>query len=139
MNPIKHFALPLSLATLVVTGAGASALQPLGQNTYVTDRLVAARVADRIRKTCPDEIGARLLYAFQQAFALKGWAQDQGYASDEIDRFLQDKAEKKAIYARAEDYLAANGATNGNVQAFCDLGRREFAAGSIAGSLIYEK
>lgn len=139
MKHVSRLALPLALVAFTATGAGASALEPLSENTYVTDRLIAARVADRIRKTCPDEIGARLLYAFQQAFALKGWAQDQGYSGDEIDRFLKDRAEKKAIYAKAEEYLAANGATNGNVQGFCDLGRREIAAGSIAGSLIYEK
>lgn len=138
MKRSLHLALPLVLALVVGTGAGASALQPLRDNSYVIDRLVAARVADRIRKTCP-EIGARLVYAFSQAYALKGWAVKQGYAADEIDRFLKDKAEKRAIYARAEDYLAANGATPGNVQGFCDLGRKEIAAHSIVGSLIYEK
>lgn len=138
MRRSLHLALPLALGTLIATGAGAAALQPLRENSYVTDRLVAARVADRIRKTCP-EIGARLIYALSEAHALKRWAEKQGYAADEIDRFLKDKAEKRAIYARAEAYLAANGATPGNVQGFCDLGRKEIAAHSIAGSLIYEK
>jgi hypothetical protein len=133
-----HLALTLALGGFVATGAGASALEPLRENSYVTDRLVAARVADRIRRTCP-EIGARMVYAFSQAYALKGWAEKQGYTADEIDRFLKDKAEKRAIYARAEDYLAANGATPGNVQGFCDLGRKEIAAHSLVGSLIYEK
>ncbi len=138
MKRILHLALPLALGGIFATGAAASALEPLRDNSYVTERLVAARVADRIRKTCP-EIGARMVYALSQAYALKGWAEKQGYAADEIDRFLKDKAEKRAIYAKAEDYLAANGATPGNVQGFCDLGRKEIAAQSIAGSLIYEK
>ncbi len=138
MKPIKHFALPLALALVMGTGAGASALQPLRDNTYVTDRLVAARVADRIRKTCPD-IGARLVYAFSQAYALKSWAEKQGYSDDEIDAFLKDKAEKRIIYDRAEEYLASRGAVNGNVEGFCALGFKEISAGSIIGSLIYAK
>ncbi len=139
MTRIFRPSLALAMAALMAAGASASALEPLNKNTYVTDRLIAARVADRIRKTCPDEIGARILYAFSQAYALKGWAQDQGYGDDEIERFLKDKTEKRAIYAKAEDYLAANGATPDNVAGFCALGHKEIAAGSIVGSLIYEK
>lgn len=139
MNPIKHFALPLALAATLAASAGAAALEPLGQNRYVTDRLVAARVADRIRKTCPDQIGARMIYAFSQAYALKGWAKDQGYSGDEIDRFLKDKAEKRRIYDRAEEYLSARGAVKGKVEGFCALGYKEIKANSLVGSLIYEK
>ncbi len=139
MKRIFRTTLPLALAGLVATGAAASALQPLSENTYVTDRLIAARVADRIRKTCPDEIGARTIYAFSQAWELKGWAEDQGYSSAEIKAFLKDRTEKKAIYAKAEDYLVANGAVEGDVAGFCALGHKEIAAKSIAGSLIHEK
>ena len=139
MKRVFRLALPLAMAGIMATRAGASALEPLSQNTYVTERLIAARVADRIRKTCPDEIGARMLYAFSQAYALKGWAEDQGYSRDEIKRFLKDKTEKRKIYDVAETYLAANGAAGTDVAGFCALGKKEIAAGSIAGSLIYEK
>lgn len=138
MTPLARLTLPLALATLIAGSAGATALEPLGQNSYVTDRLIAARVADRIRKTCP-EIGGRIIYAFRQAYALKDWAIGQGYSDAEIETFLDDKAEKQKIYARAEEYLAQNGAAPGNVEGFCALGRKEIAAGSIAGSLMYEK
>jgi hypothetical protein len=127
------------MVALVATGAAATALEPLSKNAYITDRLIAARVADRIRKTCPDEIGARTIYAFSQAWELKGWAEDQGYTSAAIKSFLKDKTEKKVIYDRAEKYLAANGATPDNAAGFCTLGHKEIAAKSIAGSLIYEK
>lgn len=139
MKRLARLTLPLALAAVMAGGAGATALEPLGQNKYVTDRLVAARIADRIRKTCPKEVGARMIYAFGQAYALQGWAEDQGYSRDEIKRFLKDKTEKRAIYARAEEYLAANGAAGDDVAGFCALGKKEIAAGSIAGSLIYEK
>lgn len=139
MKRVFRMTLPLALAALMANGAAASALEPLGQNTYVTDRLIAARVADRIRKTCPDEIGARTIYAFSQAWDLKGWAVDQGYSSTEIKAFLKDKTEKKAIYDKAEAYLTAKGAVAGEVAGFCALGHQEIKAKSIIGSLIYEK
>ncbi|WP_284165657.1 DUF5333 domain-containing protein [Frigidibacter sp. SD6-1] len=132
----------LAPALLVATGflgaAGAAAKAPLGTVSYVTDRLVAARVADRIRKTCPT-IGARFIRAYSEARALQDWALDQGYSREEVKAFLKDKAEKQKIYARAEDYLVRNGATPENVEGFCALGQKEIAGGTIAGSLIYEK
>jgi hypothetical protein len=126
------------IATGLFGAATATAKAPLGEVTYVTDRLVAARVADRIRKTCPT-IGARLIRAYTEARALQDWAEAQGYSREEVKAFLKDRAEKNKIYARAEDYLAAHGATPDNVEGFCALGRKEIAGGTIAGSLIYEK
>lgn len=139
MGLAARLLLPVAVAATVIAGSAAMALQPLGQNSYVTDRLVAARVADRIRKTCPDRIGARLLYAFSQAYALRNWAIGQGYPAAEVDRFIKDKTEKQKIYAAAEDYLAAHGAKGSDVEGFCTLGQKEIAAKSIAGSLIYQK
>lgn len=138
MTRLTRLAMPLALAATLATGLQASALEPLGGNSHITDRLVAARVADRIRRTCPD-IGARILYAFSQAFALRDWAAGQGYSKSEIDAFLKDGDEKRKIYARAEDYLAANGAVPGDVAGFCALGRKEIATKTIVGSLIHEK
>ena len=134
MTPIRSLALAAGFAAMMTGSAVASAqsLPPLAENTYVTDRLIAARVADRIRKTCPT-IGARLVYAFTQARALKRYAEGQGYSEAEIEAFLDDKAEKKKIYARAENYLKANGATEGNVDGFCALGQKEIAGKTIAG------
>ncbi len=133
---LRPLALALALSGSVAAAATAQALPPLPQNSYVTDRLVAARVADRIRRTCPS-ISARLIYAFSQARALKNYALKQGYSEDQIEAFLHDKAEKRKIYATAEKYLADNGATPGNVEGFCALGRKEIENGTIAGSLIY--
>ncbi len=138
MNRSNKLVMSLALAGLMATAVGASALEPLGENKYVIDRLFAARVADRIRKTCPT-IGARLFYAYGEARELKRWAERQGYSREQIDSFLKDKAEKRKIYARAEQYLAAHGAVEGKIDGFCALGYKEIAANSLAGSLIYAK
>jgi hypothetical protein len=129
MKRLMIFALALGLAT------PALALPPLSENTYINDRLIQARVADRIRKEC-GSIAARFAYAYSQARALKRYALDQGYSEAEIEAFLDSKADKDRVKAAAEAYLLANGATD--EAGFCALGRAEIAAGSVAGSLIYE-
>jgi Family of unknown function (DUF5333) len=129
MKKLMIFAVTMGLATPVW------ALPPLSENAYINDRLIQARVADRIRKEC-DSIAARFAYAYSQARALKQYALDQGYTEAEIEAFLDSKADKARVKAAAEAYLAANGATN--EAGFCALGRKEIANGTVAGSLIYE-
>ncbi len=125
----------LTLALILGVATPALALPPLSDNAYINDRLIQARVADRIRKEC-DSIAARFAYAYSQARALKQYAIDLGYSDAEIEVFLDSKADKDRVKAAAEAYLAANGATS--EAGFCALGRKEIVAGTIAGSLIYE-
>lgn len=122
----------LGLAPLA---APAAALAPLGEQDYVVSHLMAARIADRIRNTCPT-ISARLIYAWSEARGLKAWAEAQGYPADEVNAFLKNRAEKDRIYARAEDYLKKHHATD--EAGFCALGKAEIAAKSYIGSFIYE-
>ncbi len=116
----------------------ALALEPLSQEKHINDRLIAARIADRIRRTCPT-IDARLFYAYGEARKLKRYAQDKGYSAAQIDAFLDDKAEKKRIYAVAEDYLTRHGARASDPQSFCAIGGREIAKKTIIGSLLVAK
>lgn len=130
---------PLAIALIAATLASpAAALEPLAQEKYVNDRLIAARIADRIRRTCPS-IDARILYAFGEARKLKRYAQGKGYSNAQIDAFLDDKAEKTRIYAVAEDYLKRHGARSNDAQSFCTIGRQEIRNNSIIGSLLVAK
>ncbi len=131
----KLIAIALTAATLA---APALALEPLAQERYVNDRLIAARVADRVRRECPS-INARIVYAWSQARALKRYAENKGYSSSEIDAFLDSKQDKARIYAAAEDYLTRNGARKGDAESFCRIGRNEIASKSVAGSLLVAK
>ena len=131
----KLIAIALTAATLA---APALALEPLAQARYVNDRLIAARVADRVRRECPS-INARIVYAWSQARALKRYAENKGYSSSEIDAFLDSKQDKARIYAAAEDYLTRNGARKGDAESFCRIGRNEIASKSVAGSLLVAK
>ncbi|ATQ56251.1 DUF5333 domain-containing protein [Paracoccus yeei] len=129
--------LPLALIGAVLASP-AAALEPLSQEKYINDRLIAARIADRIRRTCPT-IDGRILYAYGEARKLKSYAQKKGYSNAQIDAFLDNRQEKDRIYAMAEDYLKRKGARADDPQSFCAVGRQEIANRSVIGSLLVAK
>ena len=130
---MKRLILPLVLAAAFASPA--AALEPLAAERHINDSLISARVADRIRKTCPS-IDGRVIYAFSQARALKSYARAKGYSEAQIDAFLDSKDERARIYAVAETYLAQQGATKKDPESFCAVGRKEIAARSLIGSLL---
>ena len=125
----------VALALGLAVAGRAEALQPLAENRYVVDRLFAARVADRIRTTCPT-ISARFLRALAEMNALESYARAQGYSRDTVRAFLKDKAARAEIYDRADAYRADKGAVADDPESFCRLGRAEIAAGGLIGSLL---
>lgn len=122
-------------ATLALTATGAAALEPLAQEKYINDRLIAARIADRIRRECPS-IEGRIVYAYMKARELKAYARKKGYSEAEIEAFLDSRADKDRIYAVAEDYMAGKGVTSGDAESYCRLGREEIARDTVTGSLL---
>ncbi|MFV0291767.1 MAG: DUF5333 domain-containing protein [Paracoccus sp. (in: a-proteobacteria)] len=128
----KLIAIVLTTAALTTP---AVALEPLPDEKYINDRLISARVADRVRRECPS-IDARIVYAWSQARALKRYAEKKGYSSAQIEAFLDSKQDKARVYATAEDYLTRNGARKGDAESFCRIGRNEIASKSVAGSLL---
>ena len=138
MSPRRMFGRGLIAALAVAIGLGAApamALEPLAQEQYINDRLIAARIADRIRRECP-RYGARIIYAFNEARALKRYAQNKGYSNAQIDAFLDSKEDKRRIYATAEDYLTRKGAREGDPESFCAVGQQEFAANSYIATFL---
>lgn len=135
---IRPALIAAALAVFAAPMAQAQTLPPLSQEKYINDRLVAARVADRIRRTCPT-LDARMVYAYTQARALKRYAEDKGYTDAQIEAFLDSKPDRQRIYAIAEAYLTQNGAREGDAQSFCRIGEAEIAANSVAGSLLVAK
>lgn len=128
----------LVLIASATLASPAAALDPLSSDKYINDRLIAARIADRIRRECPT-INGRLVYAYSQARALQRYALDKGYSREEIDAFLDSKADKARIYAVAEDYLARNGVVKDDPESYCRLGRAEIERRTVTGSLLVEK
>lgn len=139
MHGMTRLAHGLAVATVAVGLASpAAALEPLSTERHINDRLVAARIADRVRRECPS-IDGRLVYAFQQARALQQYALDKGYSKQQIEAFLDDKAERRRIYAIADDYMTGKGVRAGDAASFCRLGLQEIADGSVTGSLLVAK
>ena len=128
----------MTLAAAAALAVPAAALEPLSQERYINDRLIAARIADRIRRECPS-IGARMIYAYSQARALERYALDKGYSREQVDAFLDSKDERKRIYAVADDYMARNGVKKGDPESYCRLGRQEIANRTVTGSLLVAK
>lgn len=124
-----------ALLALAPLAASAQGLPPLSQERHVNDSLVQARVADMLRRGCPD-LDARIVRAFSEARKLKRYALDRGYSEEQIDAFLDSKDERRRIYAEADRYMVANGVVNGQPDTFCRLGRQEIARKTIAGSLL---
>ncbi|WBU53669.1 DUF5333 domain-containing protein [Paracoccus sp. SCSIO 75233] len=135
---MKKLILSALTASIVAAAVPALAQVPLSQEKYINDRLIAARVADRVRREC-GSIDARIVYAWSQARALKRYAQNQGYSDAQIDAFLDSKQDKARIYAAAEDYLTRNGAAKGDAESYCRIGRAEIASKSVAGSFLVAK
>lgn len=107
----------------------------LNQNTHITEYLVAAQVGDIIRKTC-SSISARFIVVYQKMTELEDYARAEGYTEDEVRVFLKSDVEKARIKALALDYLAEAGAVEGDEESYCQAGRDEIAAGTLAGSLL---
>ncbi|NBZ87539.1 DUF5333 domain-containing protein [Stagnihabitans tardus] len=125
----------LTLALILSLSAPAFAESKIAADAHVTDVLLAARVGDVIRNTCPS-ISARMFVVLGAMSDLKAYAIAQGYSEAEVKAFLKDPAEKARIKALAASYLAKAGAKEGDVESYCVAGRAEIAAGTLAGSLL---
>lgn len=133
---MKTAAVALAAAVgLAAFAVPAAARVPLNENPHIVDSLVAGRVADVIRNTCPS-ISARMFVAYSELEELKDYAIAQGYTEVEVKAFLKDKAEKDKLKAIAADYLKTAGAVEGDPETYCVVGRDEIARKTLIGSLL---
>jgi hypothetical protein len=122
----------LVAATATVADARA---QTLAQEDDINAGLFNVAVAQKIRKQC-DEITPRYFTALGYLQALKSMALDRGYTEDEIDRYINDDAEKDQMRARRNAYIRASGAQPNDAASMCRLGRQEIARQSQIGQLL---
>lgn len=126
----------ITAAMLALCLAGpALALEPLNKDAHVTESLVAVRVGDTIRNTCPS-ISAKMFTVLAKWNDLKAYLRDKGYTEEQVETFRKDKTEKARIKSLAAEYLKAAGAVEGDVESYCKVGRDEIAKGTLAGSLL---
>ena len=119
-------------AMLALPGA---ALPPLSQNAEITEGLIAVGMALELSDRC-DGLSARTLRGVFYLNGLKNAARSAGYPDAQIDAFVDDRAERTRLEGIARDRLAALGATQGDADSYCRVGRDQIAAGSQVGRLL---
>lgn len=119
-------------ATATVADARA---QTLAQEDDINAGLFNVAVAQKIRKQC-DEITPRYFTALGYLQSLKTMALKRGYSEAEIDRYINDDAEKNRMDARRNAYIRASGAQPDDAASMCRLGRQEIARQSQIGQLL---
>lgn len=124
-----------ALTSLMASTAMAN--PPLREVKQINDGLLYVGLADEIRKTC-DGISGRIFKGIGRLRSIHRLALDMGYSKDEIESFVDDRAEKNRLKARGRTYLKANGASQSDPQSMCALGRKEIAKQSEIGTLLYE-
>jgi uncharacterized protein (UPF0335 family) len=127
----------VALTAVMAQGAAATAqsLPPISANAYIMERLLAAAIGDAIRDNCP-RIEERTWVVRSEALQLYNHARGLGYDHATIDRFLRDRAERRAVYAQRDAWLASNGVVAGDAESYCRVGRAEIAANSLTGKLL---
>lgn len=134
--PLKRLALAAGLGASLAAGAAAAQdPPPLSQEPHINGSLIAAAVGEIIVKKC-DSITPRYLVVFSKAKALERYARDLGYTEDEVEAFLDDKAEEKRIRKAANAYLAAQGVVKGDKETYCAAGRTEIEKGTLTGEMM---
>ena len=122
----------------ILAASPALALEPINQEKHINDTLRQGFIADKIADTCPT-IGPRTFKALNELEKLKNYALKKGYTAAEIRAFVTSDAEKARGKREAAEWLAANGAPEGDVEAHCAVGRAEIAKGSFIGSLLRDQ
>ncbi|QDC09412.1 hypothetical protein FHY55_09205 [Oceanicola sp. D3] len=123
------------IAVMVALGfSGAAAAKSLADSKAVNGGLISVGIALEISEKCPD-ISARTLRGYSFLNSLKKQARAEGFSDDEIDAYVDDKAQKERLVGKARDYMRSKG-VDGSTASYCKLGREEIAAKTQAGNLM---
>jgi hypothetical protein len=123
------------ILVLSLFAAPAFALEPINSEPHISETLIAGRVGDTIRNTCPT-ISARMFVVYGKLKDLERYARDKGYSEADFTAFRNDETEKNRMKAEAAAYLQAAGAVEGDADSYCKVGRDEIAKGSLIGELL---
>lgn len=113
----------------------AFALEPINLDPRINQSLIAGRVGDVIRNTCPT-ISARMIVVYSKLKELERYARDKGYSEEDFEAFRKNPVEKDRMKAAAADYLTKAGAVEGDPETYCKVGRDEIAKESLIGELL---
>jgi hypothetical protein len=123
------------ILTLSLLATPAFAQEPINREPHINEVLIAGRVGDVIRNTCPT-VSARMLVVYSKLKELERYARAQGYSDADFEAFRDNPAEKDRMKAQAADYLRKAGAVEGDAESYCRVGRDEIAKGSLIGEML---
>ncbi|MBE0413191.1 DUF5333 domain-containing protein [Yoonia sp.] len=132
MNKIRAFVTALGL---VILAGGLSAQTELKDVAEVRDGIIHVGMAYEISQEC-DGIRARTFRGIGYLQSLKNRARELGYSAEDIDAYVNDRAEKRRLEQIARDRLAALGAVAGDAETYCAVGRAQIDADTRVGWLL---
>lgn len=125
----------LTLVTSFLLAGAAWAKPPLRDVDKIDDGILYIAIANEIRNEC-NSITARMFRALSTIRGLEAHAKSLGYSDQEIETYIDSKAEKARMRRRGEAYLADNGVSYAKPETFCALGRAEIERNSAIGVLL---
>ena len=125
----------MTAAVLATALTGAARADGLSDEAEIRDALLVVGMAYEISRKC-DSIDARTLTGIRTLLNLKSRARELGYSSDEIDTYIDDKAEKKRLEGIARGQLAQLGVVADDPETYCTVGRDQIAKGTGVGRLL---
>ncbi|WP_341366713.1 DUF5333 domain-containing protein [Yoonia sp. BS5-3] len=102
---------------------------------YVRDGIIHVGMAYEISERC-DSLRPRTLRGLGFLNSLRDHARDLGYSDDQIDDYVNDRAEKDRLEGMARAELARLGANADDDASFCAVGRAQMAANTRVGWLL---
>lgn len=128
----------LVLTTALALSVAAPASAGLKDENDLNNGLLVAAVAEKIQRECRS-IGARMFKARKFANTLKDQAEARGYSMAEIEAYVDDSDEKRAMRERRNAYFKSKGASNLDPDSLCVLGHAEIKKNSQIGQLLRAK
>ena len=122
-------------AALAVALTGTARAEGLKDEAEIRNGLLVVGMAYEISEKC-GSIDARTLTGIRTLLNLKSRARELGYSSEEIDAYVDDKAEKKRLEGIARAQLVQLGVTPGVEETYCTVGRDQIAKGTGVGRLL---
>jgi len=131
--------LTVALTTLMLTAQnGAAAAQSLRDDKQIDDGLTVIAAGDMIQKYC-DTISPRWFAAYSFARSLESRAKSLGFSDQEIEDYVENKAEKARVKGQARAYLVSQGLDPALPETYCEVGRYEIERNSQIGVLLKAK
>ncbi|WP_166415900.1 DUF5333 domain-containing protein [Cochlodiniinecator piscidefendens] len=101
----------------------------------VTNGLITAGIVETIDDTCTT-ISVRKIRGLLYLRSLYNMASNAGFEHAEIEAYVDDEDEEARLRARADAWLASEGAVTGDEESYCAVGRDHIARATQIGVLL---